>query len=132
MRVLGVDPGGKRLGLAVGDDETGVVTPLQVAPYDGVEAACRLIDAAAREHGAKLVVLGLPTDVDGERTPACRRTERLAEGLGALGVEVRLQAEYLTTAEARSRARQAGRDPREPVDHLAAQIILEEFLGASR
>lgn len=132
MRILGVDPGGKRMGLAVGDDETGVASPLEVVPYGGVDAACDRIRGELERRGASLVVIGLPTDVDGERTPACRRSERLAEALEARGVAVKLQQEYLTTVEARERARAGGLDRDRPLDHLAAQIILEEFLGAAR
>lgn len=128
MRVLGVDPGGERLGLAVGDQETGVVVPLEVIHYGGVSPACDRIQQEVRRQRAGLVVIGLPTDADGNRTPACRRTERLAQELRDRGLHVSVQSEYLTTVEARRRAREAGLDHRRPVDHLAAQIMLEEFL----
>jgi len=129
MRYLGVDPGGRRLGLAVGDDRTGVVAPLEVVASVGGEAAARGIAEAARRLDARTVVVGWPTDADGEPTPACRRSERLAEAIRAHGLEVALQPELLTTDEARRRARAAGLPPRAPVDHLAAQVILEEYLA---
>ncbi len=128
MRYLGVDPGGKRLGLAVGDAATGVASPLEVIPYRGVKAAAAAIAGAARRLGARAVVIGLPTAADGSRTPACRRSEALAEAVRVLGLPVHLQPEHLTTREARARAREAGLGPGEAVDHLAAQILLEEFL----
>ena len=131
MRMLGVDLGGKRLGLAVGDDATGVTTPLEVVPYRGVEAAAETLVAAARRHGAERVVIGLPTRADGAETPACRRSHAVVTALAECGLEVRLQPEYLSTDEARRRARAAGLPGDRPVDHLAAQVILEDHLQST-
>jgi len=117
------------MGLAVGDDTTGVTSPLEIVPYGGVERAAQQIALKASEIGATRVVLGLPTLEDGSHGPASRRTDRLAEALEALGVEVALQSEFLSTNEARRRASAAGRLPRQPVDDIAAQIILEEHLA---
>jgi putative Holliday junction resolvase len=132
VRILAVDPGGRRIGLAIGDDETGVASPLEIVAYGGVNAAAELIRAAAAEQAAGLVVIGLPTDADGQRTPACARSEALAAELRRLGALVALQPELLTTNEARRRARDLGLAARAPVDHLAAQVLLEEFLATRR
>ncbi len=129
VRYLGVDPGGKRLGLAVADDHTGLVSPLEVISYDGAAVAARQIVRAAQRHRAELVVVGLPTRADGTETPACGRSHAIAEAVEALGHEVALQPELLSTHEARLRAREAGLPPDRPVDHLAAQVILEEYLA---
>ena len=131
MRCLGVDLGGKRLGLAVGDDATGVATPLEVVPYRGVHAAAEMLAAAACRHGAERVVIGLPTRADGTETPACRRSHAVAAAVAELGLEVRLQPEYLSTDEARRRARAAGLPGDRPVDHLAAQVIVEDHLQSN-
>jgi putative transcription antitermination factor YqgF len=117
------------MGLAVGDDTTGVASPLEIVPYEGVERAAQQIATLASKVGAARVVLGLPTLEDGSRGPASRRTDRLAEALEGLGVEVALQSEFLSTNEARRRARAAGRRPRQPVDDIAAQVLLEEHLA---
>jgi len=118
------------MGLAVGDDTTGVTSPLEIVPYAGVDRAALQIANLAAKVGAARVVLGLPTLEDGSRGPASRRTDRLAEALEALGVEVALQNEFLSTDEARRRARAAGRPPRQPVDDIAAQVLLEEHLAS--
>jgi len=117
------------MGLAIGDDTTGVTSPLEIVPYVGIDRAAQQIAELASKVGAERVVLGLPTLEDGSRGPASRRTDRLAEALEALGVEVALQSEFLSTDEARRRARAAGRSPRQPVDDIAAQVILEEHLA---
>jgi putative transcription antitermination factor YqgF len=118
------------MGLAIGDDISGVASPLRIVPYAGVAAAAELIRTVAEELAAELVVVGLPTDADGRRTPACARSEALAASLIRLGMPVELQSEFLTTNEARRRARALGLAARAPVDHLAAQVLLEEFLAA--
>lgn len=120
------------MGLAVGDDTTGVVSPLDVVAYHNVDSAARLIATTAGDTGASLVVLGLPTLADGRHGPACRRSEELAAALDGLGVAVEFQAEFLTTDEARRRARSAGRSARQPVDDIAAQVLLEEYLAARK
>jgi putative Holliday junction resolvase len=132
MRFLGIDPGGKRLGLALGDDITGLVTPLEVVTYGGCEKAAEVIAAAVKTYGAERVIIGLPTDSEGARTAGCARSEALATALGERGVETDLQAEYLTTDEARRRARSIGRRPDRPVDDIAAQVIVEEYLELRR
>lgn len=120
------------MGLAVGDDTTGIVTPLEVVSYHSVDSAAQVIAMKAGETGAARVVLGLPTLADGTRGAACRRSEALADALDALGISVEFQSEFLTTDEARRRARSSGRSPRQPVDDIAAQVLLEEFLTTRR
>jgi putative Holliday junction resolvase len=129
MRYLGVDPGGKRLGLATADGDSGIVTPLRVIPYRGVETAAADMASLANELRVDRIVVGMPTDAEGAQTSACRRSHAIAEALRRVGLDVVLQPEHLSSHEARRRAREAGADPRQPVDHLAAAVILEDFLA---
>jgi putative Holliday junction resolvase len=128
VRYLGVDPGGRRLGLAVADSETGVASPLTVLPYGGLHAAARQVVSAAENTTAEVVVIGLPTRDDGSEAPGARRSQLLAEAIRSFELEVVLHSELLTTREARERARTAGRRPEDPVDDIAAQVILEDYL----
>ena len=130
MRVLSIDPGAKLFGLAVGDDLSGVVTPLEVLTYRGREEAVRVIAEFLTRHAAEIVVIGLPTNADGEETPACARSHALARALAESGIDTALQAEFLSSNEARRRARIAGRKPGNPIDDLAACVILEDFFAA--
>ena len=116
------------MGLAIGDDVTGVVSPLEVLPYRGLRDAARVIFEKARSLSAEWVVIGLPTLEDGSTGPAARRSEQLADALRALGAKVALQSEFLSTNEARRRAGAVGRRRDRPVDDIAAQIVLEEHL----
>ena len=129
MRFLGVDPGGKRMGLAFGDDETGIATPFKILEYRGASAAAVILKDIAQAHQATCIVIGLPTAEDGSLTAACARSQALAQALDELGVETSLQSEFLTSNEARRRASDAGLSRSKPVDHFAAQVLLEEFLA---
>ncbi|MEN8163951.1 MAG: Holliday junction resolvase RuvX [Acidobacteriota bacterium] len=131
MKYLGVDPGGRRFGLALGDDRTGLVVPAGIHPYHGVETTAAWLKSEAQKRDAEIIVLGLPTSEDGEETPACRRTRALAEALAGCGSDIVLQPEFLSTHAARSRARDLGRPRGAPVDDLAAQVILEDYLAAA-
>lgn len=117
------------MGLAVGDDQTGVVSPLETVKSSGLADAARIIADTVVRIGAGRVVLGVPALADGSLGPAARRSKLLAEAVRKLGVEVDLQSEYLSTDEARRRARDIGRPRNRPVDDLAAQIILEDYLA---
>ena len=118
------------MGFAVGDDGTGIASPFNVVAFDGSNAeAVRIIAATAARLDVHRVVIGVPALADGTLGPAARRAGRLAEGVRNLGYEVALQPEYLTTDEARRRARSAGRQRTKPVDDIAAQVILEEYLA---
>lgn len=132
MRHLGVDPGGKRVGIAVGDDETGLASPVAVIPYRGVLATSEALCCEVARFEAASVVIGLPTDVNGEETAACRRSRALAAAIEDAGVRTSFQPEYLTTHEARERARLCGRPREAAIDDLAALVLLEEFLATPR
>ena len=120
------------MGIAVGDDLTGVASPLRVLAWEGVAGSAGRVVEEARRREAGVVVIGLPTNADGAETPACRRSHLLAQELETLGIQVVLEPELLTTDEARRRARESGRPRTAPVDDIAAQVILEQFLAEGR
>ncbi len=124
-----MDPGGRRFGLALGDDGNGLVIPIGIHSYRGVDATAAWLKDEAQKRGVTKIILGLPTSEGGEETPACRRTRALAEALTDRGSDVALQPEFLSTHGARTRARDIGRPRGAPVDDLAAQIILEDYLA---
>lgn len=152
-RYLGVDPGTKRIGLAVGDAGGGVVSPVRVIEAgSAVEANARAIVEVAVEYGADGIVIGLPLNMDGTRGPQAKRSEALAErirelvrpdaggaedGCSPVGeapagrFEVYLHDERLTShaADQRLTARNLTRGgKRSRQDAIAAQILLESFL----
>ncbi|SRR5581483_791765 len=134
-RVLGLDLGDIRIGVAISDPERRLAVPLGTV-RTGAPADLRAIAALVREHGATLVVVGHPLRLSGEAGGRARQAEELAEALRAvLDVPVVLHDERLSTAEADRRLREAGADGRarrRAVDRSAAAVILQSYLDAHR
>jgi putative Holliday junction resolvase len=134
-RVLGLDLGDVRIGVAVSDDDRRVAVPVGTVHVGRPPGELRAIADLVAEHEAVLVVLGDPIRLDGTRGERAGLAERFAEALrAALPVPVVLQDERLTTVEAERALREAGvkgRDRRAVVDATAAQRILQSFLDVS-
>jgi putative Holliday junction resolvase len=134
MRVLAVDHGEKRIGLAISDPTGTIANPLMVVSH-----VARAIDAAqvagiAVEHEAGLIVVGQALDDEGNPNAAGRSAGRFAEALRSQAdIPVVLWDESFSTQEARtariamgvSRKKRAGH-----LDELAASVILQSYLNA--
>ncbi|MGH2635662.1 MAG: Holliday junction resolvase RuvX [Actinomycetota bacterium] len=134
-RVLGLDLGDARIGVAVSDDERRLAVPVGTV-RTGAPADLKAIAALAEEHGATLIVLGHPLLLSGEAGERAHHSERFAGALrGLLGIPVELHDERLSTAEADRALRDAGatgRERRRVIDRSAATIILQSWLDAAR
>lgn len=135
-RVLGVDVGTVRVGLAVSDPGRVVATPAETIPAadDPVELAASVAGAAA-VHGADQVVVGLPRGMSGRDTVSTTRARAVARALREQGLDVSLWDERLSSAEAERVLLDAGRrraQRRVERDPIAAAIILQGWLDAHR
>jgi putative Holliday junction resolvase len=138
-RVLGVDLGSRRIGLALSDLDGRVATPHAVIERSGDSAADhRAILARAREAGATRVVVGLPVSLSGDVGPAARGVLGEVDSLRALAAgefTVETHDERLTTviAERGMRAARASRSARRrKVDASAAAVMLQSYLEGRR
>jgi putative holliday junction resolvase len=134
-RVLGLDLGDARIGVAISDDERRLAVPLGTI-HTGAPADVKAIAALVGEHDVTLVVVGHPLLLSGEAGERAHHAERFAEALrGSLGVPVLLHDERLSTVEA-DRALRAtgasGRERRRAVDRSAATVILQSWLDSGR
>jgi len=136
-RVLGVDLGSRRIGLALSDPDGRVATPHAVIERSGDPVADRrTILAHAREAGASRVVVGLPLSLSGDVGPAARAVLGEVDSLRALAggeLTVETHDERLTTviAERGMRAARASRGARRrKVDASAAAVMLQSYLEA--
>ena len=133
-RILAVDFGEKRIGLAISDPAGRVAVPLDTLERRNDRSAVREIAEIARREGVGRLVLGEPVGLDGQRGEAAERVRRFGNRLaGITGLPVRLVNESLTTVEAQERLRAAGIDPRHDparIDAVAAQILLQEALDS--
>lgn len=132
-RVLGLDLGDARIGVAISDDDRRLAVPVGTI-HTGAPADLKAIAGLVTEHAATAVVVGLPLSLSGKRGPAAVKAEAFAEALlSALGIPVELQDERLSTVEAERALREAGvsgKRRRRQVDEVAATVILQAWLDA--
>ncbi len=137
-RVLGVDLGSRRIGLAISDPGGVIASPLRVLERTGDADRDRAaIVAAAREEEAATIVVGLPTEMSGRKGPAARAAAAERDALAALvpEVDVVLVDERMTTVIAQRSLVGAGmkrKDRKQQVDKVAAAVILQSYLDARR
>jgi putative Holliday junction resolvase len=137
MRVLGIDFGEKRVGLAVSDPTGTIATPLEtVRRRAGKRPPLAEIERIGRSLGVEHVVMGLPLDLRGEESDWCREVREVGRKVGErLGVSVSFVDERLSSARAERAVRGSGlkkleRERKERVDAAAAQLILQAWLDA--
>ena len=136
-RVLAVDWGGKRFGVAVSDPGRIIAHPLvTLARRAGKRPPIAALLELIREHDVTGLVVGLPLSPDGEETETTAEVRAFGEALARrAGLPVTYQDERLTTALALRSARAAGvkdRDSRARIDQMAAVAILQQYLDARR
>lgn len=136
-RALGLDLGSRRIGVALSDSAGTLATPYEVVPRSGDRARDhRRIAELVEEADAELVVVGMPLSLDGTVGPAAAGVEsEVAELRDHLTVPVEVWDERLSTVEATRRLRSAGvsgRKRRHVIDQVAATVILQSWLDATR
>jgi putative Holliday junction resolvase len=134
MRVLGIDPGAKRLGLAISDLSGTIANPLTVIGHISRPVDAAAIAAIAVENQAGLIVVGQSLDEEGQPTQEGRRASRLAAAIrGQTSLPVVLWDEADSTQSALAARRALGSSRRKRgghLDELAATVILQSFLDA--
>lgn len=131
--VIGIDHGTKRIGLAVGSEETGQAFARPALQRRRESSDLEQIADLARAEGANRVVVGLPRNMDGSEGSQAAAARAFAGQLDAIGLEVVFVDERLTTWEAGERLAAAGHRPTRASgeqDSAAARLILQEYLDA--
>jgi len=133
--ILALDYGQRRIGMAVSDELEIAAHPLPTVERDGGELEA--IAGMVRQRGAELIVVGMPIRMDGTEGQAARKVRGFIKALRRHlpDMEVAMVDERLTTAQAHKALSAMGasmRERREDVDRMAAQIILERYLGRRR
>jgi len=134
-RVLGLDLGDARIGVAISDPDRHLAVPLgTIRP--GAPADVRAIAELVREHDVAAIVVGDPLSMSGEAGSRATHAREFARALeSGLGLPVHLQDERLSTVEAERALRNAGasgRAVRAASDRSAAAVILQAWLDAQR
>ncbi|MDP2233789.1 MAG: Holliday junction resolvase RuvX [Actinomycetota bacterium] len=135
MRVLGLDIGERRVGVAVSDPDGRIASPLQVLDAQTLSNPASLL-ALIDEYDVGLLVVGLPLSLDGTEGPQAARVKEQAQRLArTLPVGVVYYDERLSSAEARrslSATGMSARVQRGKIDMVAAALILQSYLDAQR
>lgn len=135
-RVLGLDVGERRIGVAISDASGRLAAPLTTISAAPREQALAKIVGLARQEEAVAVVVGLPLTLRGEVGPQAEVVRRFAAELeAAIGLPIHLFDERLTTAAAEQQLRELGVKPekrKQQIDQVAAAIILQDFLDHRR
>ena len=131
--ILGVDPGERRVGIAVAEETTGMAVPVEVIDVHEIDPVDR-IAAIVEERGVTLVVVGLPVGLSGVGGPAARAQRAFVDTLTErLDVPVTGYDERLTTVVAESGLRAAGgsaKRRKQIRDAVAAQVMLQGYLDS--
>jgi len=137
MKLLALDVGDRRVGVAVSDLSGLIATPLTVIRRSSKVEDFAKIARLVREQGAEGVVIGHPLNTDGSAGPQARRVERYAAamsealGLDGLSVPMIMWDEHGSTQRAQALMISAGRsakDRRQRIDAAAAAVILQDYL----
>jgi putative Holliday junction resolvase len=134
MRILGLDHGTRRVGVAVSDELHLIAQPLEyIAPAPFADFLARLKEIL-REKEVELILIGMPRNMDGSYGPAALKVQEFAAALkDAVPTPLKLWDERLTTTQAQKFLIQGGmrRDKRkEKVDQTAAAILLQSYLDS--
>lgn len=136
MRILAVDPGSKRVGIALSDPTGTIAQALTTVPADPQATLAARLAGLAREHGAGGIVVGLPRRLDGSYGPEAKAARLLAGDLRRTsGLPVELVDERLTSVAAERSLIEAGTrraKRRQTVDRVAAALLLQSHLDRRR
>lgn len=134
MRIMALDVGDKRIGIAVSDPMCFCANPLETYTRRDIEADCGHIAALAKEYAVDVMLLGWPKNMNNTEGPRCRATAEFAQELKKfISCPMDVFDERLTTAAAErilleadmSRAKR-----KKVIDRMAAVIFLQDYLNA--
>lgn len=136
MRILGVDFGEVRMGLAVSDPTGFLAGGIGTFKVNGIKSAVQTVCEKITEYGAELVVVGLPKNMNGTEGDRAARSRRLAAMITEQsGVATELCDERRTTIMAAGFMTETGtfgKKRKQAIDTLSAQIILQDYLDKQK
>lgn len=135
MTILAVDPGEKKIGLALSDPTNQIATPHRVLEHVAREIDAAKIAEIAQQQAAELILIGQSLDDEGNLSPSGRKAARLAEAIqNYTALPIQFWDESFTTQDARSIRLQSGASKKRRRGHLddvAAAVLLQSYLDAN-
>jgi len=134
VRILALDPGSKRVGVAVSDELKMIATPLEFILAEPFDALLARLKEIIREKEVELILIGMPRNMDGSYGPAALKSQEFVAVLKTkFPVPIKTWDERLTTAMAQRFLIEGGvrrKDRKEKVDKTAAAILLQSYLDS--
>ena len=134
-RYVALDHGSRRIGVAIGDSETGMAFARPALRRRNIERDLAVIGDLCAAEQADLIIIGLPLNMDGSEGPQALEARAFGERLATIGLPVTYEDERLSSWEAAERMALAGRRSRRgsgELDSTAARVILQQYLDARR
>ena len=135
MRILALDHGTVRIGVALSDELKMIASPLEFIPAEPFAEVLTKLRELIRDKEVELIVIGMPRNMDGTYGPAAEKVREFGTALkDAIAIPIKLWDERLTSTQANKLLISGGvrRDKRkEKVDGMAAAIFLQSYLDAS-
>ena len=136
MRLIALDIGRVRTGIAASDAAATIASPVKVLPSQEVFDNARSFRNILEDYEPELIVVGLPVSMDGEENEHAKWVRERAEAISAaLDIPVEYQDERLSSTQAKNIMREGGlseRDMRGKLDMVAAAIILQTYMDSLR
>ena len=135
MRILALDHGTVRIGIAISDELRMIAHPLEFIPAEPFAAFITRLQAILREKPASLILIGMPRNMDGSYGPAAAKVRDFIAALQPLvTVPIKTWDERLTSAQAHRSLKEANvrqKDRKDKIDKMAAAILLQSYLDAA-
>ncbi len=132
-RIIALDHGARRIGVAVADLETGMAFARSAIQRRNLDHDLSLVRELCTAEGVERVVIGLPLNMDGSEGPQAQAAREFGAHLADAGLDVVFEDERLSSWEASQRLRASGRRAERgsgELDSTAARVILQQYLDA--
>ena len=126
-RILGIDYGAKRTGLAISDPLNKYAIPLDVINSTRTYPHIKQL---LLDEDIRTIIIGLAMPISGKPNTQVRSTIRIADRIRKLGVDVVLESEHLTSEAANDMVRRQVTQSGVPIDDIAASLILQQYLNS--
>ncbi len=134
MRILAIDHGTKRMGIAASDELGMIAQPLEFIPAEPFAKFLDRLKEILREKQVELILIGMPRNMDGSYGPAAQKVQEFVAVLkDSVAIPVKTLDERLTSVQAHrflTEAQVRGRQRKEKVDKSAAAILLQGYLDS--
>ena len=134
MRILALDHGTKRIGVAISDELKMIAHPLEFIPAEPLTEFFKRLAEILREKPAELILVGMPRNMDGSYGPASAKVQEFIAFLKqTITTPIRTWDERLTSVQANRALTEAevrGKARKEKVDQMAAAILLQSYLDS--